>query len=147
MSEALIRKCNKCSTPFIKELGCNKVRYLWYAVAFGRENETNLPHQMTCTKCSNIQCYVCSKSCDYSHFNDTRRGGRTGNCELFDNPEGGVEARHRKEVSAAEEAARKKAQEEFKDVDPEFLEFKESEKVKNDQAQLNKGRKSGILWR
>lgn len=26
MSEALIRKCNKCSTAFIKEHGCNKVR-------------------------------------------------------------------------------------------------------------------------
>lgn len=26
MSAALIRKCNKCSAPFIKENGCNKVR-------------------------------------------------------------------------------------------------------------------------
>lgn len=26
MSEALIRKCNKCAMPFIKEHGCNKVR-------------------------------------------------------------------------------------------------------------------------
>lgn len=25
MSAALIRKCNKCSAPFIKENGCNKV--------------------------------------------------------------------------------------------------------------------------
>ncbi|KAL6694144.1 hypothetical protein J3F84DRAFT_395823 [Trichoderma pleuroticola] len=35
MSSALIRKCNKCSTPFIKTLGCNKV---------------------SCTRCGNIQC-------------------------------------------------------------------------------------------
>lgn len=60
MSEALIRKCNKCGTPFVKEEGCNK---------------------MTCTRngCMNIQCYVCSKSCGYDHFNDPGRGGKAGN--------------------------------------------------------------------
>ena len=37
MSAALIRKCNKCSTPFVKEEGCNKMtvshptRSLYYA--------------------------------------------------------------------------------------------------------------------
>lgn len=93
---------------------------------------------MTCSSCSNIQCYVCSKSCDYSHFNDTRRGGKTGNCELFDEAEGGIDARHQREVNAAEEAARKKIQEEFKDLNPEYLNFKESEKVKEDQAKRRK---------
>lgn len=63
MSMALIRKCNKCETPFIKEEGCNK---------------------MTCTKCRNVQCYVCSESCSYQHFDDSRRGGKVGNCPLFD---------------------------------------------------------------
>jgi len=60
MSAALIRKCNKCNTPFVKEEGCNK---------------------MTCTRngCFNIQCYVCSKSCTYDHFNDPGRGGKLGN--------------------------------------------------------------------
>ncbi|KAJ4425129.1 hypothetical protein N0V82_000184 [Gnomoniopsis sp. IMI 355080] len=101
MSEALIRKCNKCAMPFIKENGCNK-------------------------------CYVCSKSCDYSHFNDTRRGGKAGNCDLFDKE--GVEARHQAEVKAAEEEAREKVQEEHKDLNPELLKFKESEKIKQDEA-------------
>ncbi|KAJ4389940.1 hypothetical protein N0V93_007413 [Gnomoniopsis smithogilvyi] len=99
-------------------------------------NDCGIEHgcnKMTCTKCGNIQCYVCSKSCDYSHFNDTRRGGRAGNCDLFDK-EGGVEARHQAEVKAAEEEARKKVQDEHKDVNPELLEFKESEKVKQDEA-------------
>lgn len=88
---------------------------------------------MTCTKCSNVQCYICSKSCDYSHFNDPRRGGRTGNCDLFDK-DGGVEARHQQEVKVAEEEARKKVQEQHRDLNPDFLQFKESEKVREDEA-------------
>ncbi|KAJ4289492.1 hypothetical protein N0V88_006974 [Collariella sp. IMI 366227] len=48
MSAALIRKCNKCTTPFIKENGCNK---------------------MTCVRpgCRNVQCYVCSVSVEQRH--------------------------------------------------------------------------------
>ncbi|KAG9246206.1 ring finger protein [Calycina marina] len=57
MSEALIRRCNKCKTPFVKAEGCNK---------------------MTCST------PACSESCGYDHFNDTRRGGKEGNCPLFD---------------------------------------------------------------
>ncbi|KAL0764097.1 hypothetical protein CaCOL14_013424 [Colletotrichum acutatum] len=85
MSTALIRKCNKCGTAFVKESGCNK---------------------MTCTKrgCKNVQCYVCSKSCDYAHFDDKSRGGRKGNCPLFDD----VETRHNKEVQQAEAKAHQK---------------------------------------
>lgn len=97
---------------------------------------------MACTKCGNIQCYVCSKSCDYSHFNDTRRGGKVGNCELFDK-EGGVEARHQEEVRIAEEEARKKVQEEHRDLNPELLEFKESEKIRHDEARRKQERESG----
>ena len=64
MSAALIRKCNKCNTPFVKDEGCNK---------------------MTCTRngCFNIQCYVCSKSCSYDHFNDPGRGGKPGNWYVY----------------------------------------------------------------
>lgn len=113
MSAALIRTCNKCSAPFIKENGCNK---------------------MTCTKCRNIQCYVCSKSCDYSHFNDASRGGKTGNCPLFDDGFG-VEKRHRDEVQAAEEQARKKALEMHPEVQADLLEFRLSDKVKKDEEQ------------
>ncbi|EHK17917.1 uncharacterized protein TRIVIDRAFT_44742, partial [Trichoderma virens Gv29-8] len=51
MSAALIRTCNKCDTPFIKSVGCNKV---------------------SCTRCGNIQCDVCSENCDYTHFKENR---------------------------------------------------------------------------
>ncbi|KAH9438951.1 hypothetical protein MCOR02_002539 [Pyricularia oryzae] len=87
MSAAMIRNCNKCKTPFIKELGCNK---------------------MTCTKpsCGNVQCYVCHKSCLYDHFDSRAHGGKPGNCPLFDQS---VEKRHEDEVSAAEELARQAA--------------------------------------
>ncbi|OLN98060.1 E3 ubiquitin-protein ligase RNF216-like protein 2, partial [Colletotrichum chlorophyti] len=102
MSAALIRKCNKCGTPFIKELGCNK---------------------MTCTRagCGNIQCYVCSKSCDYSHFDDKSRGGKAGNCPLFDKD--GVDVRHHNEVEEAELKARQKILESNPKLDEDFLRF------------------------
>ncbi|KAK1972396.1 hypothetical protein LY78DRAFT_566061 [Colletotrichum sublineola] len=104
MSAALIRKCNKCGTPFIKENGCNK---------------------MTCTaaNCRNIQCYVCSKSCDnYTHFNDVTRGGKSGNCPLFDD-NGDVSVRHKEEVKAAEDKARQKVLESNRDMDKDLLNF------------------------
>ncbi len=69
MSDALIRKCNNCKTPFIKMDGCNKI---------------------TCTKCRNVQCYICGKDCvavngsTYAHFNDIGRGGSENGCKLFD---------------------------------------------------------------
>ncbi|VBB84173.1 Putative E3 ubiquitin-protein ligase [Podospora comata] len=111
MSAAMIRTCNKCKTPFIKENGCNK---------------------MTCTRkgCGNIQCYVCSKSCDYSHFDEPARGGKPGNCRLFDE----TEERHAREVREAEEAARKKVAEANPEVDSSLLEIKFSDKVKQDEA-------------
>jgi E3 ubiquitin-protein ligase RNF216 len=80
---------------------------------------------MTCTKasCMNVQCYVCHKSCDYSHFNDATRGGKAGNCPLFDN--GSVEIRHEQEVKAAEEAARKQAVQEDGTLDEKALQITE----------------------
>ncbi|ORY58171.1 uncharacterized protein BCR38DRAFT_353404, partial [Pseudomassariella vexata] len=108
MSEAVIRKCNKCSNPFIKQDGCNKI---------------------TCTRCRTIQCYVCRQTVkDYSHFNDTSRGGKEGQCPLFD----ATEERHQNEVRRAEEEMRQKVAQENPDVDNVFLEFKVSEKVKED---------------
>lgn len=68
---------------------------------------------MTCTKCRNVQCYICHKSCEYSHFDDKRRGGKEGNCPLFDN----LEARHDAEVRAAEE----KARQELTEKDPNLI--------------------------
>jgi TRIAD3 protein (E3 ubiquitin-protein ligase RNF216) len=60
MSAALIRRCNECRTPFIKEAGCN---------------------MMKCAVCGNTQCYVCSTSCSngYRHFD--------GKCPLIDDHE------------------------------------------------------------
>lgn len=78
---------------------------------------------MTCTRagCKNIQCYVCSKSCDYSHFNDLARGGKEGNCPLFDKD--GVEARHDNEVQAAEVKARLKVMGDNPRISEELLKF------------------------
>lgn len=85
---------------------------------------------MTCTRngCLNVQCYVCSKSCDYSHFDDASRGGKQGNCPLFDS----VEKRHEDEVRAAEEVARRLVAQEHPDVDNDLLQIKVSDKVKAD---------------
>ncbi|KAF5026890.1 hypothetical protein F66182_920 [Fusarium sp. NRRL 66182] len=126
MSLAMIRKCNKCmpscgpvlmanadslagDTPFIKESGCNK---------------------MTCTRqgCKNVQCYICSKSCDYRHFNDPNRGGKKGNCPLFDS----VEERHENEVKIAEAKAKKKVLQENPNLAPGLLDLNVSESVKED---------------
>ncbi|KAI0193416.1 ring finger protein [Xylaria flabelliformis] len=84
MSEALIRRCNQCKNAFVKIDGCNKVR---------------------CTKCGTLQCDVCRQTIkDYTHFNDTKRGGKLGQCPLYDQSEG----RYEKEVSKAEAEVRKK---------------------------------------
>lgn len=130
MSQALIRNCNKCefsyrnvyrngcrwlmvfvgNTPFIKEDGCNK---------------------MTCSKpgCRNVQCYVCSKSCAYSHFDRPERGGKPGNCPLFDN----VVERHVREVEKAEEETKQKVLEENPGLEPELLDLNFSSNVKKDE--------------
>lgn len=119
MTAALIRTCNKCGTPFVKELGCNK---------------------MTCTRngCYNVQCYVCSKSCSYDHFNDTNRGGKDGNCPLFES----VEERHEEEVRKAEFEAIRKVREEHPEYTEDDLRVQVSENVKKDDEKrkaLNPG--------
>ncbi|KAI0013027.1 hypothetical protein F4779DRAFT_625475 [Xylariaceae sp. FL0662B] len=95
MSAALIRSCNKCNNPFMKESGCNKIQ---------------------CTRCGTIQCYVCRQTITgYQHFNDTSRGGKKGQCALFDS----TEDRHQQEVQRAEEEARQKV---VKD-NPDMVQF------------------------
>lgn len=116
MSAALIRKCNKCSAPFIKEEGCNK---------------------MTCTKCGNLQCYICSASCTYAHFNDTSRGGKAGNCPLFDEKHN-IEQRHEEEVSKAEKEALAKVRAEH----PEYTEEDLKVKLSKDAIEAEEARKS-----
>lgn len=130
MSAALIRRCNKCSTSFIKEHGCNKVSKTTRELqSSGLAIADWL--QMTCPTCSNLQCYVCSKSCTYTHFNDPARGGKKGNCPLFD--EEGTEARHSKEVKKAESVARSRVLQENAELDAALLEFKTSKKVRADE--------------
>ncbi|TVY80943.1 E3 ubiquitin-protein ligase [Lachnellula suecica] len=110
MSAALIRKCNKCGTPFVKEEGCNK---------------------MTCTRngCLNVQCYICSKSCGYDHFDDAGRGGKKGNCPLFES----VSERHDAEVSKAEKEALDKVRAEHPEYTEADLKIKLSENVLKDE--------------
>lgn len=107
MTAALVRLCNKCKGPFIKEDGCNK---------------------MMCP-CGNIQCYVCSRSCDYNHFDDARRGGKAGNCPLFDD----VNRRHENETKLAKEIVTEKLRREHPEVAPEDLEIRVSDAVKADE--------------
>ncbi|KAI0515317.1 hypothetical protein F5B22DRAFT_636597 [Xylaria bambusicola] len=84
MSQALIRRCNKCKNPFVKQDGCNKIK---------------------CTNCGTLQCDVCRQTIDdYTHFNDTNRGGKAGQCPLFDVSEN----RYKEEVAKAEVETRKK---------------------------------------
>ncbi|KAK6345952.1 hypothetical protein TWF730_010290 [Orbilia blumenaviensis] len=92
MTEALLRKCGKCSLPYVKDSGCNKI---------------------VCSRCNAMNCYLCSKVIkDYHHFNDPARGGKSGNCLLFDN----TDERHHNEVHAAEEAAIAKIRAENPDI-------------------------------
>lgn len=86
---------------------------------------------MTCTRngCYNIQCYVCSKTCSYDHFDDRSRGGRAGNCPLFDNST----ERHEQEVKQAEKIALDKVRAEHPEYTEEDLRIKISEKVKQDE--------------
>jgi TRIAD3 protein (E3 ubiquitin-protein ligase RNF216) len=122
MSEALIRKCNKCGTPFIKEEGCNK---------------------MQCVRpgCRNVQCYICSKSCNYSHFNDRGRGGKAGNCPLFEV----TEERHQNEVKNAENVALDKVLAENPDLSREDLQIKMSDAVrKGHRSQVGRGPGQGF---
>lgn len=83
---------------------------------------------MTCTRpgCRHVQCYICSMSCDYSHFNDPDRG-KEGNCPLFDS----VETRHA-EIKQAEDKTRKEMLGANPDMDPEHLKFHLSDRVSQD---------------
>jgi hypothetical protein len=81
MTAALVQKCNKCSKPFVKLSGCNK---------------------MTCN-CGNLQCYVCGQNVkDYRHFEQTRKDGTK--CPLHENNDSRLEA---KILNAREEAVKK----------------------------------------
>ncbi|KAK6352753.1 hypothetical protein TWF696_004755 [Orbilia brochopaga] len=111
MTEALLRKCGKCGLPYVKESGCNKI---------------------VCTRCSATNCYLCSKVIkDYKHFNDPNRGGKAGNCLLFDN----TDERHHNEVQAAEQAAINKIRAENPDISEEEMRIRLSKVVLDGERQ------------
>ncbi|ODQ55001.1 hypothetical protein SAICODRAFT_89121 [Saitoella complicata NRRL Y-17804] len=114
MSQALIRNCNSCKTPFFKEEGCNK---------------------MTCTKCRHQQCYICGVSVkNYDHFHDVRdASGRIVKktpCPLYDD----THARNDQEVKAASEAAIAKQRVQRPDMTEEELRISVSKQVEADEA-------------
>lgn len=122
MTAALVRKCGKCSKPFVKDFGCNKMVSLFtiYAHIWSRPLVTHATRVLTlsqsCPSCGNKQCYVCSASVtDYNHFDQTANGAPTPNsagssikrCPLYDN----VDQRHDREIKEAEAKARAEAME------------------------------------
>lgn len=75
MTEAFVRRCNKCQKPFLKEDGCNR---------------------MKCS-CGNTQCYVCSDNIsDYMHFDEI-----LGKCPMY----GDMRDHIKEEVAKAQEVA------------------------------------------
>ncbi|KAH9870410.1 hypothetical protein IAQ61_005885 [Plenodomus lingam] len=111
MSSALIRHCNQCRQPFVKEMGCNK---------------------MTCSHCRNVQCYVCSKNVTgYDHFGEFEHG----KCPLHEN----IEDRHEEEVKKAADEAMTKLRAENPDLSEADLMIKVSDRVKQVED-VRKGR-------
>ncbi|KAF3064071.1 hypothetical protein GL218_01990 [Daldinia childiae] len=115
MSAALIRNCNNCKNPYLKINGCNKI---------------------CCTKCRTMQCYVCRQTIkDYRHFDDSSRGGKNGQCPLFDK----TEERHQQEVQQAEEKARQRMLEDNTNITEDALKINISEEVLRDDQKRRKG--------
>ncbi|KAF1923925.1 uncharacterized protein M421DRAFT_301329 [Didymella exigua CBS 183.55] len=111
MSAALIRKCNKCQQPFIKDYGCNK---------------------MSCSHCGNKQCYICSMNViNYEHFGNPNKG----RCNLHDN----VEDVHEQAVKRAADEAMAKVRVENPELSEADLMVQVSDRVKKAEA-ARKGR-------
>ncbi|KAJ4986687.1 ring finger domain-containing protein [Stagonosporopsis vannaccii] len=111
MSAALIRKCNNCQRPFIKDYGCNK---------------------MSCSHCGNKQCYLCSKDVNnYEHFGDPNKG----RCALHDN----VEETHEQAVKKAADDAMAQVRAENPGLSDADLMVQVSDRVKQAEA-ARKGR-------
>ncbi|KAF2856359.1 hypothetical protein T440DRAFT_384760 [Plenodomus tracheiphilus IPT5] len=111
MSAALIRYCNRCKQPFVKEMGCNK---------------------MTCSHCRNVQCYVCSKNvANYNHFGEAQNR----QCPLHEN----IEDRHEQEVKKAADEAMAKLRAENPDLSETDLLVQVSDRVKQAE-EARKGR-------
>jgi len=80
---------------------------------------------------ANITCsYICSQTIkNYDHFNDPARGGKIGNCPLFDN----TEERHHDEVETAAKKAMETLRGEHPDLDDEDLKIELSERVRKEE--------------
>lgn len=85
--------------------------------------------------------YICSKTiANYDHFNDPSRGGKVGNCPLFDN----TDQRHEEEIQAAAKKAVEKLREEDPELTEEDLQIQVSEAVKMaEQVRLTQSRNGG----
>lgn len=100
---------SKCKNSFVKAEGCNKI---------------------ICTKCGNLQCYVCGTNVEnsYVHFADKYHGG-TGTCALWDGKEG-LEKKHDDEVKVAADAAIQALLAENPDLSEDDLRVRFSERVR-----------------
>ncbi|KAF2204861.1 hypothetical protein GQ43DRAFT_363710 [Delitschia confertaspora ATCC 74209] len=112
MTKALIRSCNRCKKPFVKDYGCNK---------------------MTCPSCGNAQCYVCGTnvSGNYDHFHNSH-----GRCPLYDN----TDQRHQDEVKKAEEEALAILRAQHPNLSAKELKIQVSDRVKaEEEARIRRG--------
>ncbi|KAK4211547.1 hypothetical protein QBC37DRAFT_375899 [Rhypophila decipiens] len=106
MTLALIRKCNKCKTPYVKLDGCNKI---------------------ICSKCRAIQCYICQQTIkDYTHFRDA-------NTACYERLHDNVDNQLVLEVEKAEKVAREKILKENAHIREDHLGFKFSATVQKEE--------------
>ncbi|RDW69747.1 hypothetical protein BP6252_08767 [Coleophoma cylindrospora] len=88
--------------------------------------------EFTCAAPDCERCYVCSKPAGYDHFNDLTRGGKIGNCPLFDTQDLLLEQRHENEIRQAEKVALAKIRADHPEYTEDDLKINMSEKVAED---------------
>lgn len=89
---------------------------------------------MSCPRanCNNVQCYLCSETCDYTHFYQNRDVNKEGKCPLYNL--GKTEEIHENQVRQAAAVARTEILQRNPDIDPKTLEVDFSDEVKRDDA-------------
>ena len=104
MTEAMIRNCYNCKTPFIKEIGCNKMQCKC-SLSFKLTTKYNYYfYVIVGPQCHKKMCYICQKPVqDYNHFYGQGSEPIKGRCPLYtDN-----QSLHTSEVLKAAEEAKK----------------------------------------